>query len=223
MMKKKVSVLLLSLIILLFTATCVHVSAPGTLRIDPYWPEMSGPSELFKVWVEGSGSAHEPALFLVMTGTCYSGLTSIVIDFGNDGTDDVTLVPGDFSGPDTNDIKKIPDDAEEGIKYTVASLKDHLGVGGTSESIYWALVDFPSSVVITGTKYPIWIELDASSPKMLVYVFAKTAPGLVKYNLKVPPTIPGFIVPEPATIAAVATPMIALIAYTFYRRKTISF
>ena len=38
--------------------------------------------------------------------------------------------------------------------------------------------------------------------------------------MKIPPTNPGFMVPEPATIAAVVTPTLTMLAYAIYKRKT---
>jgi len=53
---------------------------------------------------------------------------------------------------------------------------------------------------------------------MLVYVLGKTD-GNTVFNNRVPPTIPGFVVPEPAAIAAAATSFGALAAYALIKRK----
>ena len=57
---------------------------------------------------------------------------------------------------------------------------------------------------------------------MLVYVYAKPVDSArTDYDMKVPPTNPGFMVLEPATIAAIATPTPTLLWYAYYKRKTI--
>ena len=222
-MRKIKSVLLLSLSLLLFTTTCVQVYALGTLRIFPFWPIMTGTQETFELWVEGGGTAYYPQLFLVMTETCHNALTQVEIDFHDDGVDK-TLYPGlpDFT-KETDENKWLPPDPAypEGIRYTVASLKSHIGIDGTDESIFWALVDIPDP--INGPpNYEITITLTSNNPKMMVYVFGKTVnSALADYDIKVPPTNPGFMTPEPATIAAVATPTLTLLAYALYKRKTI--
>ena len=110
------------------------------------------------------------------------------------------------------------------MNYTVASLKDHLGIEGTDLSIYWALVPFPPGAEIKGSteKYRVHINLDSTDPCMLVYVYAKSVNlPEAEYDIRVPPTNPGFMVPEPATIAAIATSTLTLLGYAYYKRKTL--
>jgi len=183
---------------------------------------MTGTEETFELWVEGGGTAYYPQLFLVMTETCWDGLTKVEIDFHDDGPPvDATIFPDDFIEK-TDDDKWLPPSYPEGIRYTVASLKDHLGIGGTDESIYWTLVTFPTDDTITSNIYYVKITLDSTDPKMMVYVFGKTVDSTdAPYDMKVPPTNPGFMVPEPATIVAVATSLIALIGYTTLKNKNL--
>ena len=98
------------------------------------------------------------------------------------------------------------------------------GIEGTELSVYWALVPFPvTDNVINGptNKYRVHINLDSTDPCMLVYVYAKSENSeTADYDMKVPPTNPGFMVPEPATIAAIATPTLSLLGYAYYKRKT---
>jgi len=177
-MRRVKSIVFLSLTLLLFTATSVHVYSTGLLAIFPYWPSMTSTHEVFEIWVKNGGMAYHPQLLLVMTQTCYEKLTKVEIDFNNDDGPDEILGPGDFPVASPGYVPPsdyVPALYPPGIRYTVASLKDHLGIGGTTESIHWALVDFPSGATINGlTEYPVEITLDSTSPKMLVYVYGKS-------------------------------------------------
>ncbi|MFX0208624.1 MAG: hypothetical protein ACFFDT_21765 [Candidatus Hodarchaeota archaeon] len=180
---------------------------------------MTDTEETFEIWVKNGGTAYNPQLLLVMTKTCYDDLNQVLIEF-----EGIALSPpldkGDFKSAASGFV---PPTYPEGIRYTVASLKYHLGIEGSPDPIYWELVDFPGSPTINGPtdKYEVHITLDSPYPCMLVYVYAKSDPGLEDYDMKVPPTNPGFMVPEPATIAAVATPTLTLLAYALYKRKPI--
>ena len=221
-MRRMKYVMLILLSVFLFTTTAVHVYGLGTLKMYPYWPYMSGTEEEFHVWIEGSGTAYEPRLFLVMTETCYANLAdpgaAVEIDFEPYGVSpDITLYKSDFTpNYETDNSVKIPSWAEEGVKYTVASLKSHLE---SEDPIRWCYVSFPTYIDGDGVWFKI--KLHSSQPRMLVYVFGKTDSALPYWNIKVPPTMPGFLVPEPATIAAVATPMLTLLGYAYYKRKTL--
>ena len=221
-MRRIKKVLLLLMPLLLFTIICTHVYATGLLEITPTWPIMTDTDETFEICVKNGGTAHSPKLFLVMTDTCHAGLAEVKIDFHDNGPSigDVTLTDGFTKETDTD--KGLPPGYSPGIIMTVASLKSHIGIGGTDESIWWTLVPFPTGDTINGPtdKYKVHITLDSTDPSMMIYVYAKSSPG-ADYDMKVPPTNPGFMVPEPATIAAVATPTLTLLAYALYKRKTI--
>jgi hypothetical protein len=210
--------LLLLMPLLLFTTICVHVYATGLLAISPMWPTMTDTEENFEIWVKNGGTAYYPQLLLVMTEPCYDGLTSVSIDFNDDGSIEETVTVFDTAASGN-----VPVSYPEGIRYTVASLKDHLGIEGSPDPIYWILVDFPNGDTIEGDtdKYEVKITLNSENPKMLVYVYGKSENSeTAVYDIKVPPTNPGFMVPEPATIAAVATPTLTLLAYALFKRKT---
>jgi hypothetical protein len=49
------------------------------------------------------------------------------------------------------------------------------------------------------------ITLNSVNLKMFVYICGKYDPKNVEYDMKIPPTNPGFMGPEPATIVAVTT------------------
>ena len=219
-MKRRKSVLLLSTFLMLLTTICVNVYATGLLEIDPTWPTMTDTEETFEIYVKNGGTAYHPQLFLVMTETCWDNLTDVTIDFKDDGSKEETLLPGVFNEAVSG--QKVPPGYPPGIIYTVASLKDHLGIKGTDLSIYWTLVPFPTGATINGPteKYKVHVDLNSTDPCMLVYVYAKSVDSATDYDMKVPPTNPGFMTPEPATIAAIATPTLTLLGYAYYKRKT---
>ena len=153
-----------------------------------------------------------------MTDACWQDLIlPVEIDFP-DGGPDVKLGPGDFTAVSSGDV---PPGYLPGIRYQVSSLRDHLGIEGTTDPIHYALVPIPSSINGPTAKYPVEITLGSTSPKMLVYVFGSSVDDAeAPKDMKVPPTNPGFMVPEPATIAAVVTPTLTMLAYAIYKRKT---
>ena len=217
-MKRRKSVLILSTFLLVLTTICVNVYATGLLEISPTWPSMTDTEETFYIWVKNGGTAYIPQLFLVMTDTCHAGLAEVEIDFHNNGpsTGDVTLTDGFTEETDTD--KELPPGYPPGIRMTVASLKSHIG---TDESIWWALVPFPDTINGPTNKYEVHITLDSTDPSMMIYVYGKSENlAEADYDMKVPPTNPGFMVPEPATIAAIATPTLTLLGYAYYKRKT---
>ena len=221
-MKRTKSVIFLSTLLCLFTVASVQVYATGLLEIDPTWPTMTDPDETFEIYVKNGGIAHYPQLFLVMTETCWDDLSWVKIDFNKDTTIEYTLSKGDFDEAVSGE--SVPTGYPPGMIYTVASLKDHLGIDGTELSIYWTLVPFPTGDTINGPtdKYRVHIDINSADTCMLVYVYAKSENSLsADYDMRVPPTNPGFMVPEPATIAAIATPMLTLIGYALYKKKSL--
>ena len=219
-MNKRKSIMFLLALIYLFSNACFQVYATGLLEIDPTWPTMTDPEETFEIHVKNGGNAYYPLLFLVMTETCWDNLNFVKIDFNKDTTIEYTLVKADFQEAVSG---KVPPSMPSGMNYTVASLKDHLGIEGTELSVYWTLVPFPDGNYINGptNKYRVHIIIDSTDPCMLVYVYGKSEDSeTADYDMKVPPTNPGFMVPEPATIAAIATPTLTLLGYAYYKRKT---
>jgi len=206
------TVLLLSLSMMLLTVSCVNAKETGTIRIDPPLPTMVSSPAIFDVWVQPSADpTTDPHIFLVMTESCYLALTGKVKVEWSGGFVEITL----WSKETVNSVK-VPPGTTPGAGYTVASLKDHLG---TTEPIYWAFVPFLSGP-ITQSPQSFTVTLPSTAPKMLVYALGKTGVSLL-FNNRVPPTIPGFVIPEPATIAAVAASSLALIGFAVRKRKQI--
>jgi hypothetical protein len=196
--------------ILVAALTLLTISTPvfgqtGSLRIDPPLPTMTGSPADFDIWAQ-SGTANDPHIFLVITEACFDGLSEDVTVSG--GGDSVTVLETDWVGPLTTNGDKYPPGASEGAGYTVASLQDHLGTDGP---IYYAFKSILGGATLTSTKVPITVTLASLDPEMLVYVLGKS-PGQGEYDMSIPPTIPGFVVPEipMGTIMGLASMIVAL-------------
>lgn len=214
MRTKKLVVLLSFALVLVTVSSAALAQQVGTIRIDPPLPMMLSSPADFEIWVQPSADpTTDPHIFLVMTESCYNGLIGDVTVDWTGTSSPLTITTWH---KETELSKKVPPGTTEGAGYTVASLKDHLG---TTEPIYWAFEPFLDGV-ITQSHTPFTVTLPSTSPRMLVYALGKTEnPGPGLFNNRVPPTIPGFVIPEPATIVAVATSLVALMVYAARRRK----
>jgi len=212
---KKSILPIIAIAVLVFAAIApVLADGEGTIRISPSLPVMVESPATFQVWVQPSGEpTNDPHILLVMTKASYDGLTGDVTVSWTGGS--TSFAKADFTGVDSGYVP--PSGTTEGVRYQVASLKDHLG---TTEPIYWAFEPFLSGGPITTTPVSFTVTLPSTSPRMLVYVLGKT--GTVLFNNRVPPTIPGFVVPEPATIVATVASLVALIGYTAARRRKLT-
>lgn len=164
----------------------------GSLRIDPPLPEGSGSPATFAVWVQPPKDANDPHIFLVITESCYSSLTGDV-EVKWDGS--ITpIAETDWNGPENDNSDKLPPGTTNGAGYTVASLKDHLNTDGP---IYWYFVGILNGEAIeVGDFYEITVDLPSAAPEMLVYILGKSKNPTGPFDMRVPPTIPGFMVPE---------------------------
>lgn len=195
---------------------CSPVLAEGLIRIDPHGsyygqPIMLSSPATFSVDVQSDGPAYDPHIFLVMTKDCYDGLTGDVEVTWTGGS--VTIHAADWHMETVNSVK-VPPGCTPGAAYTVASLKDHLV---TTEAIYWAFESFLAAPITT-TPQEFTVTLPSSNPRMLVYALG-ISEGEELFNLFVPPTQPGFVVPEVATILLVTASLSALALYAVKRRK----
>ena len=179
-MNKKV--LLVVLMLLMLSTTTVYAANLATIRIDPNWEDddpiilESGSAEL-EIYVTEHPVSYG-RLFLVISEDCYNGLTGdVAVDW--DGDVGLTAWTPADSG-------KVPDVYEV---YTVASLRDHLGVP-EDETIYWALTEVSHPIGETPDTFTV--TLPSSSPRMLIYAIGGNSP----YDNRVPQTRPGFVVPE---------------------------
>jgi len=188
----------------------------ATIRLDPHGsyygePTMSSSPATFQVYVKPAGNpTKDPHIFLVMTETSYNSLTGDVTVEWDDGSITITTWTKAETLSD-----KVPLGADSGTGYTVALLKDHLK---TTEPIYWAFESFLGGQDLTTTPVEFTVTLPSDDPRLMIYVLGKTGDSQV-FNNRVPPTQPGFVVPEIATIFITASSMIALGAYAYKRKK----
>ncbi|MHA2169708.1 MAG: hypothetical protein ACXAB7_07420 [Candidatus Kariarchaeaceae archaeon] len=176
---------------LLATPLAFAKGGTGSIRIDPPLPDMTASPAVFEIWAQ-SGTAYDPHVFLVITESCKIGLTGDTIVSWTGASSPLTIEEGDWIGPETNNGDKIPTPTTPGAGYTVASLKDHLD---TTEALYWIFEPILEDP-LTSEKETITISLHSSNPEMLVYILGKHEEEATEYDDRVPPTIPGFVVPE---------------------------
>lgn len=222
-----------ALLALAIMATLVAIAIPsafaqvGTIRIEPYsegYPDpimLSSPAT-FNISVQPAADPTcDPHIFLVMTNSCYQGLTSdVTVDWTGDATPELTITT--WHEEWNNSVKVPPEAGDNG--YTVALLQSHLA---TSESIWWAFEPFLDGAMLTADKQEFTVTLDSTDPRMLVYALGKIAVGCpptcpgptAPFDNRVPPTQPGLVVPELATILLAAAPFGAFALYAFKRRK----
>jgi len=218
---------LLAITLVLATASFAYAgNATGTIRIGPdVWPvSVPSPAE-FQVWVEGGGDpTNDPHVLLVMTEDCWNGLTGDVVVSWDGGSESFNK---DANFTDVSDNSEyVPDSGTTaGARYTVAALKDHLSYGlsepiNSTETIYWAMGAFLSGP-ITGTPQNFTVDLPSTDPRMLVYALGKTEGSdmLDNFIRKVPPTNPGFMVPELGAVFAALASFSAFALYALKRRK----
>jgi hypothetical protein len=216
MTKRTLTTVVLALVAL---ALAISPALAASIRIDPHGsyfglPIMISSPATFNVSiVGGSGNPTTDAhVFLVMTETSFNSLTGDVTVAWNGGADSVTIIAWTM---ESDNSVKVPPDTTPGTGYTVAALRDHLN---TTEPIYWAFAPFLDGMNITNMPTAFTVTLPATEPRMAVYILGKTV-GSELFDNRNPPTQPGFIVPEPATIAAAGLSMVALLGYAVVKRK----
>jgi hypothetical protein len=211
----------ISLLLVIALVVVPIVSAEtGNLRISPALPAMVSSPADFETWAQ-SNSVNDPHIFLVMTKACYDGLTGNVAVKWAGGT--VTIQTVDWT-QETGDGNKVPPGATNGAGYTVSSLKSHLT---TADSIYWAFKPFLGGQTLTQTHASFNVTLPSTSPKMLVYVLGKSgspdagaSAASDLFDERVPPTIPGLVVPELGPVLLASSSFAALGLYAVKRRRT---
>jgi hypothetical protein len=238
---KKVILIPIILLILSFATPALATGGTGQIRINPALPIALKSPATFTVSVT-SGESYSPHLFLVITTACYNGLVGNVVVTWKGGS--VTFLKSDFA-PDNKNGDKIPPGTTDGAAYTVGSLKSHLNV---ANAVYWAFKAFLSGP-LTKDPQSFTITFSSASPKMLVYALGKSAPDKIchdnscigdscfgtgcfetscfgqcsdntLFDMKVPNTIPGFVLPEAAPILLSAGCFAALGFYAVKRKKT---
>jgi len=215
-------IVLIALILALGTVSIAHAGVPTyPIRIDPFWPTMSASPATFETWVQaGSNDAYDPQILVVITQECYEDLSDVDLTYD---TTTVSIPKGDFN-PVADNSASVPPTASS--NYQVAALKDHLDEGlsiplSASDTIYWALADAPFGEPLKGdgTHVTFTVDVDSTTVRALIYVMGSSVDDSGDIDMGIPPTPAGFIVPEPATIAAVATSIGAFGLYAYYRKR----
>ena len=224
MVNQKVRRLLISIVMIALLAVCTRpVFAQGQIRLDPhssYYPlpiMLSSPAT-FNVSTESpEHTAYNPVILLVMTNASYQGLTGNVLVEWDGGSK--SFAKEDFTSVVDNS-EKIPPGTTPGAGYTVASLKEHIGVNGTQDdALYYAYGPFLSNP-INATSQTFNVTLPSTNPRMLVYVLGSSSENPGVLDMFVPPTQPGFVVPDLATILLASASFSAFALYALKRRKT---
>lgn len=224
MKKIAIATIMLTLFVLIINPA---IAETGTIRISPALPVMTDTPATFEIWVQGAGDpTYDPHILLVMTYECWDGLTGDVVVTWDGGS--TSFEAGDFTEADSGYVP--PSGTTMGARYTVASLKDHIGTDGP---VYWAMDDFLSGPLHTSPHQTFTVTLPSTNPRMLVYALGKASCNTVLqlpselepncfdwFNNKVPPTIPGFIVPEPSTILLALASFSAFALYAVKRKRT---
>ena len=203
------------IILLALAVSPVLAAGQGTIRISPALPVMVGSPATFQIWTEGGSqpATNSPHILLVMSQASYDGLTGDVTVTWNGGS--TSFAKADFTGVSTGYVP--PSGTTNGGRYTVASLRDHLGVPH-SENVYYVLGSFLAAP-ITNTPQSFTVAFTSTHSRMLVYAVGKSGSSNL-YDNKVPPTIPGFVVPEVGPVLLALASFGALGLYAFKRRKT---
>jgi len=218
-MKKYV---MLFMVLLLVSIPCVM--AQGLLRIDPYWPTtVASPAE-FEVWCN-SGDSYDVRIHLAVTEDCYDSMAAtdaVVVEYGV--LEIASFDKTDFTGV-TDNGEKVP----AVIGYTVASLKDHISEGlstplGDTDTIYWAwkTLDNTAFDPLGEDHEEITVTVNAGNIRMLVHLFGNSEDNSGEFDMRVPTTPSGFMVPEVAigSIMAVAAMFTALGLYAYKKKHT---
>ena len=214
-MKKRIASLV---IIALASILVAPVLAVGQINVSPSADEgitVTSPAD-FTVNMGDSKTSYDPHIFLVMTEDCFDGLNSAINITWDGGS--LVVTSGDFnyeSGLEEPE-PKVPPNTVNGAGYTVSSLQSHLE---TSEGIYWAFEPFLGGMMLSSTPIEFTVSIDSNATAMLVYVLGKASETDTLYTDRVPPTNPGFVVPEAATVLLAIASLSALGLYALKRKK----
>ncbi len=220
---KKVFTAIVVLVLFLFGVSPVFAA---TIRLDPhssYYPDpimLSSPATFSVDVTSGGDPTSNPHIFLVMSKSSFNGLSGdVTVDwFGGD-----TSISA-WNGPESLNSLGLPTGVlvHSGTLYNVATLQDHLFKNDpTEEPIYWAFKPILDGADLTGTPQEFTVTLPSDDPRMLVYVLGKHGETGTDdpFNNRVPPTQPGLVVPEVATLILTASSFGGLALFALIRRR----
>lgn len=219
-MNKLAILMLLVSISLAVTPTVFAGASSSIIVISPQWPITQNTPATFNIsTTPASDPTYDPHILLVMTVACYDGLSNVEISWTGGS---VTFTKSDFALISGSPPPKVPSDTVSENQYTRSSLADHLGLPGDS-SVYWAMKPFLGGSTLHATPQQFTVTLYSTNPKMLVYALGKASNSDAKLNRWVPPTNPGFVVPELGTILLAMGSFGALALFSLKRRKVQQF
>lgn len=225
---RKYLILTSVLVLLTFMSIPVFAQGTGTIRLEPhgsYYPNpvMLDSPATFNVSVQSGGDPTcDPHILLVMTSDSYDGLNGdVTVNWTN--AIDLTITTWTM---ETENGNKVPSGVSihSGAGYTVASLKDHLN---TSDPIYWSFNPILDGNALTQNEQEFTVNLPSSAPRMLVYVlgingyYDNDTPQCDsnEFDNRVPPTQPGFVIPELATIFLAGSSFGGLAIYSIKKKR----
>jgi len=215
MKKLAILMLLVSLSLIVIPTVLAKVNS-SIIVITPQWPLTQNTPATFNIsTTPASDPTYDPHILLVMTVACYNGLTNVEVTWTGGS---VTFAKSDFALISGSPPPKVPPDTASENQYTRSSLADHLGLPSNS-SVYWAMKPFLGGNALHTTPQQFTVTLHSTNPKMLVYALGKASDSDTKLNRWVPPTNPGFVVPELGTILLAMGSFGALALFSMKRRK----
>ena len=209
-MKKSLPLLLIAIVLLSIPmAFAPDPGGVGSLRIDPPVPVMTATPAVFDIYHQ-SGIAYDPHIFLVIPESCFLALTGDTVVSWSGASSPVTIEIADWLGPINNNSADLPPNSIPG--YNVATLKSHIPTSDPVYYIFEPILEGP----LTTTKESITVTLQSGEPEMLVYILGKQTEESEVFDVRVPPTIPGFVIPELpiGTLMGLASMLAALVLIT---------
>jgi hypothetical protein len=174
----------------------IMLSSPATFKID-----------------DVSKTDYDPHILLVMTIASWNGLSGAVTVTWTGGS--TTFQKADFTfAANGGGSNKIPPGVT--ADYTAASCADHLGVSGSD--VYYAFGPFLAHE-IDQTEQEFTVTASSTALRMLVYAIGRKDSPTAPLNNNVPPTQPGLVIPEPATIMLALASFGALGLFLVKRKK----
>jgi hypothetical protein len=219
--------IMFALIISPLAVQAAHAVDSAALRIDPngsYYPlpiMLKSPAS-FNLTATDHKTVSDPNILLVMTDACYQGLTGDVKVEWTGGS--IDFPKASWTAVSANSAHVPPTGTTNGARYQVSSLKDHIGVSGTADDTLWYVYGPFLSRSVDQDPQEFTVTLPSANPRMLVYAIGKIGDNdfnvaCYEFNTKVPPTQPGFVVPELAPIMLAMASFSAFGIYAIKRRK----
>jgi hypothetical protein len=229
---KKLYILVPIVLVALIAAlvpTSVLGTGTGTIRIWPHGsfyplPIMLTSPATFGTNTTNNQKAYCPNVVLVMTNASYQGLTGPVTVTWTGGS--TSFPKSSFTSVILNSANVPPSGTTSGGRYKVSTLKEHIGVNNTADQWLWYVYGPFLSKPINGTIQTFTVTLPSTHPRMLVLIIGKSQCStgcsiqcVPEFDMKVPPTQPGFVVPDAAPALIALSSFSALGLYAVKRRK----